>query len=74
MKYLNITLLVLFLSNGLLAHGGGLNKDGCHNERKTAGTTVIGLKVMSFPIFLNRKHIAALRSLLVTDGAQAKVG
>ena len=37
MKYLNITLLILFLSNGLLAHGGGLNKDGCHNERKTGG-------------------------------------
>ena len=37
MKYLNITLLILFLSNGLSAHGGGLNKDGCHNERKTGG-------------------------------------
>ena len=37
MKYLNITLLILFLSNGLLAHGGGLNKDGCHNDRKNGG-------------------------------------
>tara|TARA_B110000438_G_scaffold287849_1_gene320629 strand:- start:17 stop:493 length:477 start_codon:yes stop_codon:yes gene_type:complete len=37
MKYLSFTLLILFLSTGLWSHGGGLNKDGCHNERKTGG-------------------------------------
>ena len=37
MKNLSFTLLVLFLSTGLWSHGGGLNKDGCHNERKTGG-------------------------------------
>ena len=37
MKNLSIGLLILFLSKGLWSHGGGLNKDGCHNERKTGG-------------------------------------
>lgn len=37
MKNLSFTLLILFLSTGLWSHGGGLNKDGCHNERKTGG-------------------------------------
>ncbi len=38
MKYLTITLLTLFISmlapSFLWSHGGGLNKDGCHNDRK----------------------------------------
>ena len=30
--------LALFLAtSAALAHGGGLNKDGCHHERKTGG-------------------------------------
>jgi hypothetical protein len=28
-------LLTLSLSGAVFAHGGGLNKDGCHNNRKT---------------------------------------
>lgn len=27
----------LLFSAGVSAHGGGLNKDGCHNDRKTGG-------------------------------------
>ena len=31
-----LALLVLLAAPGLaIAHGGGLNKDGCHNNRKT---------------------------------------
>ena len=30
-----ITLIALFLSTYLLSHGGGLNKDGCHNDNKS---------------------------------------
>ena len=30
--------LICMMTSGLLwSHGGGLNKDGCHNERKTGG-------------------------------------
>ena len=36
MKYLTI-LITLLISGFLWSHGGGLNKDGCHNERKTGG-------------------------------------
>ena len=36
MKYLFI-LLTLLLSESVWSHGGGLNKDGCHNDRKTGG-------------------------------------
>ena len=33
-----IVLISLFLfSSNLLAHGGGLNADGCHNETRTGG-------------------------------------
>lgn len=32
-----ILLTVLFISTASWSHGGGLNKDGCHNERKTGG-------------------------------------
>ena len=28
-------MLTLSFSSAVLAHGGGLNKDGCHNNRKT---------------------------------------
>ncbi len=27
----------LSISSGALAHGGGLNADGCHNDRKNGG-------------------------------------
>ena len=37
MKHLTITLLTFLISNVAWSHGGGLNKDGCHNERKTGG-------------------------------------
>jgi hypothetical protein len=30
-------LLTISLTGAVLAHGGGLNKDGCHNNRKTGG-------------------------------------
>ncbi len=36
MKHLTI-LITLLISSFLWSHGGGLNKDGCHNERKTCG-------------------------------------
>ena len=36
MKYLFI-LLTLSLSEAVWSHGGGLNKDGCHNDRKNGG-------------------------------------
>ena len=32
-----ILLTALFISTASWSHGGGLNKDGCHNERKTGG-------------------------------------
>jgi hypothetical protein len=34
MKYLTI-ILFLFLSSNAFSHGGGLNKQGCHNNRST---------------------------------------
>ena len=37
MKKLIIILLTSLISNIAWPHGGGLNKDGCHNERKTGG-------------------------------------
>ena len=30
-------LLTISLTGAALAHSGGLNKDGCHNNRKTGG-------------------------------------
>ena len=36
MKHLTI-LITLLISGFLWSHGGGLNKDGCHNDRKTGG-------------------------------------
>ena len=30
-------ILTLLLSSAAWSHGGGLNKDGCHNDRKTGG-------------------------------------
>lgn len=30
-------ILTLLLSSPTWSHGGGLNKDGCHNDRKTGG-------------------------------------
>ncbi len=36
MKHLTI-LISLLISSFLWSHGGGLNKDGCHNDRKTGG-------------------------------------
>ena len=36
MKLIGVMLLALpVLAGDALAHGGGLNKDGCHNNRKT---------------------------------------
>ena len=35
MKYLTI-ILFLFLSSNAFSHGGGLNKQGCHNNRSTS--------------------------------------
>ena len=32
-----ITMILTFLVNIVSAHGGGLNAQGCHNERKTGG-------------------------------------
>ena len=32
---LSIALFATWLSSGVLAHGGGLNAEGCHNNRKT---------------------------------------
>ena len=34
MKYLTI-IFFLFLSSNAFSHGGGLNKQGCHNNRST---------------------------------------
>ena len=36
MKKLTI-LIAMLMSTSAWSHGGGLNKDGCHNERKTGG-------------------------------------
>jgi len=36
MKKLTI-LIAMLVSTSAWSHGGGLNKDGCHNERKTGG-------------------------------------
>lgn len=34
----NLTILITtFICLSIFSHGGGLNKDGCHNERKTGG-------------------------------------
>lgn len=33
----NLFFICLMTSGLLWAHGGGLNKDGCHNDRKTGG-------------------------------------
>lgn len=35
MKYLFVFALLMFVPTEALGHGGGLNKDGCHNNRKT---------------------------------------
>ena len=35
MPYLMYALFFIFLTYPLFAHGGGLNKVGCHNKRKT---------------------------------------
>jgi len=32
-----ISMLTLLMSMGAWSHGGGLNKDGCHNDRKNGG-------------------------------------
>ena len=38
MKLLRVMLLVLSaVAGNAWAHGGGLNKDGCHNDRKSGG-------------------------------------
>ena len=42
MRLPSFVALFLFVATGLapkfgLAHGGGLNADGCHNERRTGG-------------------------------------
>jgi endonuclease YncB( thermonuclease family) len=37
MLRLLIALIVLFVPSQVLAHGGGLNASGCHNERATGG-------------------------------------
>ena len=38
MKLLSVMLLALSaLAGNAWAHGGGLNKDGCHNDRKNGG-------------------------------------
>ena len=36
LKYYSLLFLVVF-SSYTFSHGGGLNADGCHNERKTGG-------------------------------------
>ena len=35
MKKLILVILFLILSNKVNSHGGGLNKQGCHNNRST---------------------------------------
>lgn len=38
MKLISVMLLVLpAVAGNAWAHGGGLNKDGCHNDRKNGG-------------------------------------
>ena len=32
-----LIILVTFVSIAVWSHGGGLNKDGCHNDRKNGG-------------------------------------
>jgi hypothetical protein len=37
MKKIAVLLAALCLSCGALAHSGGTDKNGCHNDRKTGG-------------------------------------
>lgn len=38
MKWIRLVILTLpLMASGAWAHGGGLNKDGCHNDRKNGG-------------------------------------
>lgn len=38
MKWIRLVMLTLpLMASGAWAHGGGLNKDGCHNDRKNGG-------------------------------------
>ncbi|WP_409035327.1 excalibur calcium-binding domain-containing protein [Phenylobacterium sp.] len=32
-----LSLIIIFVSTPVLAHGGGLNAEGCHNDRKNGG-------------------------------------
>ena len=36
-KQIIFIILFTFISNQIFSHGGGLNAQGCHNERKTGG-------------------------------------
>ncbi len=33
----SLLLVLFFMSTNIWSHSGGLNKDGCHNDRKTGG-------------------------------------
>lgn len=37
MKHMSFAAIAVLLSSPLLAHGGGLAADGCHNDRKNGG-------------------------------------
>lgn len=39
----------VLIPTALLAHGGGLNADGCHNDRKNGGYHCHGAKVAPAP-------------------------
>jgi predicted outer membrane repeat protein len=36
-KQIIFIIIITFISNEAFSHGGGLNAQGCHNERKTGG-------------------------------------
>jgi hypothetical protein len=47
---LRISLLLAFVSSGALAHGGRLDRNGCHNDRKRGGYHCHRAKPVSAPV------------------------
>ena len=66
--------VLIFLPSLVFSHGGGLNKDGCHNNRKTSGYhchhAPKGSK--NKPSLLNKDSIFGIPN--VTDGDSMRIG